>query len=174
MKHVFGWVRLVAVFGVAASALLSAGLYLTTAVRAVLLVLISLNDLGRETTVKTLLIAGIELADALLVATGLLIVAIGLYSLFIDRLDGLPSWLHIDSFDALKNKLVSVVVAALAVRFFSIVMEGASGENVMLYGIAIAAVLIGLAAYALAGAGAERLRSVSGPSRAGDRRPPSR
>ena len=76
MERLFGWVRYVAVFGVAASALLSAGLYLTTAVRAVLLVIASLGDLGHESTVKTLLIAGIELADALLVATGLLIVAI--------------------------------------------------------------------------------------------------
>lgn len=159
MKKIFGWVRFVAAFGVAASALLSAGVYLTTAVRAVLLMIASVGDLGQGTTVKTLLIAGIELADALLVATGLLIVAIGLYSLFIDRLDRLPNWLHIESFDALKNKLVSVVMAALAVRFFSIVMEGASGADVMLYGAAIAAVLLGLATYLLASAGADRLRT---------------
>ncbi len=172
MRRLFGWVRYVAVFGVAASALLSAGLYLTTAVRAVLLVIAILNDLGRETTVKTLLIAGIELADALLVATGLLIVAIGLYSLFIDRLDRLPAWLHIDNFDALKNKLVSVVVAALAVRFFSIVMEGAGGAEVLQYGGAIAAVLLGLAAYSLAATWADRSHSghPSGDARERSRR----
>lgn len=150
MNHIFGWVRFVAVLGVAASLLLSAGLYLTGAARAVLLVFASLRELGREETVKTLLIAGIELADALLVATGLLIVAIGLYSLFIGRLQKVPAWLHIDSFDSLKSKLVSVVVAALAVRFFSIAMEGPGGEDMLFYGLAIAAVLLGLAAYAAA------------------------
>jgi uncharacterized membrane protein YqhA len=160
MNRIFGWVRFVAVLGVAASLLLSAGLYLTAAVRAVLLVLGSLGDLAREETVKTLLIAGIELSDALLVATGLLIVAIGLYSLFIGHLEKIPAWLHIDSFDSLKRKLVSVVVAALAVRFFSIVMEGPGGENMLFYGLAIAAVLLGLAAYDVASSWADNLRAV--------------
>ncbi len=158
MQRIFAMVRFVALLGVAASVLLSAGLYLTTAIRAFLMVAGSLGDLGRETTVKEFLIGGIELTDALLVATGLLIVAIGLYSLFIDRLDSLPRWLHIDSFEALKNKLVSVVVAALAVHFFSIVMEGTNGTELLPYGLAIAAVLFGLAAYSIASAWADLSR----------------
>lgn len=165
MNHLFGWVRLVAVLGVASSLMLSAGLYLTSAVRAVLLVLASLRQLGREETVRTLLIAGIEAADALLVATGLLIVAIGLYSLFIGELNKVPAWLHIDSFDALKTKLVSVIVAALAVRFFSISMEGPAGEDMLFYGLAIAAVLLGLAAYSAASAWADQRRGAHPPAR---------
>lgn len=46
--------------------------------------------------------------------------------------DRLPSWLHIESFAALKNKLASVVVAALAVRFFSIVIENTNGADVIM------------------------------------------
>lgn len=75
--------------------------------------------------------------------------------------------------DALKNKLVSVVVAALAVCFFSILMEGLSGDDVMQYGIVIAAALVGMAACALDAAGAERQRPVIRLLPAGDRTPRS-
>lgn len=163
MDRIFGGVRFVAALGVAASLLLSAGLYLTSAVRAVFLVFASLYDIGHKETVKSLLIAGIELADALLVATGLLIVAMGLYSLFIGKLERVPQWLHIESFDSLKSKLISVVVAALAVRFFSVAMEGTGSENMVYFGLSIAAVLLGLAGYAAAGVWADSVRSAREP-----------
>ena len=92
----------------------------------------------------------IEVTDTLLVATGLLVVSIGLFSLFIKRLERLPPWLHIDSFDGLKDKLSSVIVGALLVRFFSVANEGGEAANVLVYGAGVASVLIGLAVYSVA------------------------
>lgn len=151
MKRVLELVRFVAIFGAVASLVLASGLYFASAVDSVLLVFDALRNIGRESTIKELIIGSVEQADALLVATGLMIVSIGLYSLFIGKIARLPAWLNIDSFESLKNKLLGVVVAALAVRFFSIAMEGGAGLELLYFGLAIGAVVLALAAYSAAG-----------------------
>jgi len=156
MSKVFGLVRFVAVFGVFSSLLLAAGLYLMSAIRSIGLVLRTARDPLGEETVERLVLASIQQADALLVATALLIVGIGLYSLFIGNIGSLPKWLEIRSFDSLKETLIGLIVAALAVLFFSIAMEARDARQVLYLGLGIAAVILALAIYSAAHSFAHR------------------
>lgn len=55
--------------------------------------------------------------DILLLATVLLVFAVGLWELFIGELD-LPDWLDIQSLDDLKTKLADVIVLVVAIKAF--------------------------------------------------------
>lgn len=61
------------------------------------------------------LVALLQAVDVYLLAVVLLIVAVGLYELFIDDLD-LPGWLVVHSFDELKKSIIDVLVVFVAVR----------------------------------------------------------
>ena len=145
MRRYLGFTRFIAELGVLSSLLLSAVLYVAATARTVTLVYQQLPNLGSQKAVKTLLVAGVEQADVLLIATALLIVGIGLHALFVGKLDRMPPWLDIRSFDDLKDKLVNVVVVALAVNFFSVVV--ASREGVLPQGLSVGAVVLAFAAF---------------------------
>ena len=91
-----------------------------------------------EKTGKELLVAAIEQTDNLLIATALLIISLGLQSLFVGRVMNLPAWLHIRTFDDLKQKLLGIVVVALAVKFFSVAIkwEKGSSQDILTFGLA--------------------------------------
>jgi len=147
MTSIFGLVRFFALLGVFSSVLMAVTLYLAVAVRAV----VTMIEFGRAPlapdSMKHLLLEGIEQADALLVATALLIVGLGLYSLFIDEVTKLPAGIEVRSFSSLKDTLIALVIAALGVFFFSVVVEGMDPRNVLATGGATAAVILALAAY---------------------------
>lgn len=110
---------------------------------------INISDLGlgsREAT-KELVVAAVEHADKVLIAAALIIIGIGLYALFIEQVARLPRWLEVDSLEDLKNKLVNVVVAVLAVSFFTRVIEWDGSSNIIYLGAAIGLVVVSLAAY---------------------------
>ena len=66
---------------------------------------------------KALALEFIEIVDLFLLGTVLLMIALGLYELFINSDLELPEWLQIRTFDDLKLKLVGVVIVVLAVLF---------------------------------------------------------
>jgi uncharacterized membrane protein YqhA len=147
MQRLIGFARFLAILGVASSILLAGALFLSAFVRAVILTVDSVRSLGREGTPDQLIVAAVEHADALLIATGLLVVGIGLYSIFIKPVERLPTWLVIVGLDDLKDKLAGVVVVALAVHFFSVALEYGGTGNILEFGLAIAAVILGVTAY---------------------------
>jgi len=112
---------------------------------------VSLRDavgrLGDEESGRKLLVLAVEQADNLLIATALLIISLGLQSLFIGRIDGLPNWLTIRTLDDLKSKLLSVIVVALAVKFFSFASEWKGGLDILILGGATALIILSLAVY---------------------------
>src|SRR6185312_733635 len=57
----------------------------------------------------------VQIMDAFLIAAGLLILAFGLYELFVGEVAELPAWLTIKELDALKGKLAGVIVMVMAV-----------------------------------------------------------
>lgn len=59
----------------------------------------------------------IELMETFLIATGLLIFAIGLYELFIREVAVMPVWLEIKNLHDLKAKLGGIVVLVMAITF---------------------------------------------------------
>jgi uncharacterized membrane protein YqhA len=86
----------------------------------------------------------IELIDIFLIGVILLIVALGLYQLFIDEKTKLPSWLRVRNLDELKHKIVGVLCVVLGVAFVSSVSEWTGGRDILYLGAAIALVLVAL------------------------------
>ena len=91
-------------------------------------------DIGSEETLQKLIVTAIKHADATLIAAALLIIGIGLYTLFIKRLEHLPPWLDIESLGDLKDKLISVVVVVTAVDFFTNMVEWEGGSDILFLG----------------------------------------
>ncbi len=147
MTPILGLVRFFALLGVFSSVLMAVTLYLAVAVRAVVTLVGFAQAPLAPDAMKRLLLEGIEQADALLVATALLIVGLGLYSLFIDEVTTLPAGVEIRSFSSLKDTLIALVIVALGVFFFSVVVEGADSRDMLATGGATAAVILALAAY---------------------------
>ena len=142
--------RFVAVLGVLSSITLSTLLFVSAAVRVFRLAVHEFSHLGEEASLHTLVLAAVEQADILLIATALLIVGFGLYGLFVNASDSLPPWLRISTVDELKSKLLGVVVVALAVRFFALVYESSGEGSLLVLGGAIGIVVLGLAAFTFA------------------------
>jgi uncharacterized membrane protein YqhA len=84
-------------------------------------------------------ISFIELMDTFLIATALLIFALGMYELFIGDLN-LPEWLVIRDFNGLKVKLSGVIVLVLAVTFLKHLVDWEEPEKTLLLGTATALV----------------------------------
>ncbi|HSN46841.1 MAG TPA: YqhA family protein, partial [Casimicrobiaceae bacterium] len=86
----------------------------------------------------------IEIVDLFLLGTVFLIIALGLYELFIsDKLD-LPHWLVIRTLDDLKHKLIGVVVVVTAVLFLGQVVTWDGERDILGFGVAIAVVIAAL------------------------------
>ncbi|WP_161883001.1 YqhA family protein [Deinococcus alpinitundrae] len=145
----FGFTRLIVEFGVLSSFLFSLVLFVNGTVRTVTVIWEALPNFSEAGTSKDLLVAAIEQTDNLLVATALLIISLGLQSLFVGRVMNLPAWLHIRTFDDLKQKLLGIVVVALAVKFFSVAIkwENGSSQDILTFGLGVAAVMLAIGAY---------------------------
>lgn len=92
----------------------------------------------------------IRLVDGFLVATGLLIFALGLYEIFFRPLN-LPEALKFTTIGQLKTSLASIISLTLAVTFLTIVQEGEEPMTVLLKGLAIAAVIAVLVLFSRSG-----------------------
>jgi uncharacterized membrane protein YqhA len=86
----------------------------------------------------------IELIDLFLLGTVLLIVALGLYELFIDEGLPTPGWLVIASLEDLKEKLLRVVIVMLGVTFLGHVVMWDGSARILHLGVSIGAVLAAL------------------------------
>lgn len=93
---------------------------------------------------KTLALAFIEIVDLFLLGTVLLMIALGLYELFINSDLDLPEWLQIRTFDDLKLKLVGVVIVVLAVLFLGQIVAWDGERDLLGFGAAIALVIAAL------------------------------
>jgi uncharacterized membrane protein YqhA len=82
-----------------------------------------------------------EMIDLYLIGLVLLIIAIGLYQLFIDPNLDVPEWLDTPSFEALKARLLIVVVVVLAVMFLGYAAEATDAIFIAGMGIAISLVI---------------------------------
>jgi uncharacterized membrane protein YqhA len=93
---------------------------------------------------KALALEFIEIVDLFLLGTVLLMIALGLYELFIDADLQLPDWLQIRTFDDLKHKLIGVVIVVLAVLFLGHVVAWDGQRDLLRLGAAIALVIAAL------------------------------
>jgi uncharacterized membrane protein YqhA len=95
-------------------------------------------------------IALIEVVDAFLIATAILIFALGLYELFIANLS-LPDWIQIHNLHDLKAKLGGVLVLVMAVKFLEKMAEWKNAQETFFFALAIAVISATLIAFSAFG-----------------------
>ncbi len=88
----------------------------------------------------SLIVALVQLMDLFLLATVLLVFALGLHELFIQKLD-LPEWLVIDDLKKLKGKLSDIVILILAIKFVEKLVDSKNAQDTLLTGAAVALVI---------------------------------
>ena len=89
----------------------------------------------------------IKQADYALLATVLYVLALGLYSLFVDDRVPMPAWLRIHDLGQLKELLAGVVVVAIAVIFLGQALTWDGTSDLLAPGLASAAVIAALALF---------------------------
>lgn len=154
MAKLLSWSRYTIVLGVIASVVLSVAIIIASVVRTAIGVIEAATKITDPKTAKQIAVVGIEIADLLLIATVLYIIAVGLYELFIGDVD-VPSWISVTSLNDLKNKLLNIVVAVLAVTFLIQVVNWDGTTNLLPLGAAIAAVVLAVTAFGLLNRGAK-------------------
>ena len=93
---------------------------------------------------KVLAVGVIEAIDAFLIAVVAYIIAVGLYVLSVDDTLPLPRWLKIHDLEDLKEHLLSVIVAVLAVLFLREVVARAGDLDLLQLAIALAIIIAAL------------------------------
>lgn len=88
----------------------------------------------------------IPVMDTFLIATALLIFALGMFELFIGKLD-FPEWLVIHDLHDLKAKLGSVIILVMAVAFLENLVHWKDGLETLLFAGAVALVSGALIAF---------------------------
>ena len=99
---------------------------------------------GQEGLGRYLAVNMTELIDLFLIAIVLIIIALGLYQLFIDPDIDLPDWLNTSSLESLKIRLLVVIVVLLTVIFLGAVAESEGGIEIAGMGIGIALVILAI------------------------------
>ena len=116
MARVLSATRYVLLLGVIACALGAPLCFIGALAQLVLVATHAVSGLDTASEIKALTVSEIFLADVSLIATALFLVAVGLYEPFIRKID-LPVGVNVVSLDDLKDKLVGVIIVALAVVF---------------------------------------------------------
>ncbi len=91
-----------------------------------------------------LVLRALEIVDTFLVAMVVLVTAIGIYQLFINRRIPVPEWLRIYDIDDLKAKLIGVVITVLGVYFLGEALAWDYGKDILPLGLSVAAVALAL------------------------------
>jgi len=89
---------------------------------------------GTELTVDLL-----EVIDLVLIATVQVVVAIGLWELFVTPLN-VPEWLRVDSLEKLKTALAELIVLVIAIKFAEKLLKTPRPLDVLYYALAVSAV----------------------------------
>ena len=110
-------------------------------------ILTILHAVSQHMTQNELIGKLIKQADYALLATVLYVLALGLYSLFVDDRVPMPSWLRITNLGQLKELLAGVVVVAIAVIFLGQALTWNGVSDLLAPGLASAAVIAALALF---------------------------
>lgn len=127
------YIVLIAVFALMVAA---AATFLWGGAKTINFLLILFNNNSDESLITLYLL---EVVDTFLIGTVLFIFSIGLYDLFIYKLD-LPEWLLIDNLSKLKAKLSDVIILFMAVKFLKRLIDGKSAIDTLYVGLAVAVV----------------------------------
>jgi uncharacterized membrane protein YqhA len=113
--------------------------------------LVGAGDVSQKAA-KAMSVAVIEIIDLFLIGTVSYITAIGIYRLFISRTElELPMRLKIESLKDLEDKIIGVIVAALAIAFLGQAANPDDPSALLNYGGGIALVIAALAIFTAIG-----------------------
>ena len=147
MKKLFGATRYAVVIPSFAAIL---GALLLMALGSYEMVLVIIDSVTNESSLKESIVSVLTAVDAILLGTVLLVIGYGLFELFIDDELPVPLWLRVYDLDDLKSKLIGVVVAIIAVVFVGIFVDANRSADVISYGVGAGALVAGLAIFAYA------------------------
>ena len=147
MKKILGLTRYAVVVPALASIL---GALLLMAQGSISMVMVVIDSVSTEPTLKGTIVDVLTAVDAILLGTVLLVIGYGLYELFIDAEIDVPLWLRVRDLDDLKSKLIGVVVAIIAVVFVGVFVDSNRAADVISYGVGAGALVVGLAVFAFA------------------------
>jgi uncharacterized membrane protein YqhA len=139
--------RYLILIGVIASLIAAVAAFGWGAVKTVVIFIDLFTAAGKSATAA---VAFIQLMDTFLIATGLVIFALGLYELFIGDLD-LPDWLTLHNLHDLKARLSSIIILVMVVAFLEHLVEWKDAQGTLMFGVAVAAVAAALIAFSYFG-----------------------
>jgi len=137
MKFILERSKYLALIGVIALLFAAVAAFAWGTLKTVNTISLVVTSLGRD---KAITVEFIEIVDSFLIATALLIFAVSLYELFIDKLD-LPEWTATavaHNLHELKTKLSSMVVLVMGVKFLEKLLDVKDTVGLMQIGIATA------------------------------------
>ena len=103
--------------------------------------------LGDTMSQKELVGSLVQQADTALLAAVFYVIALGLYSLFVDDNIPMPKWLRVRNLGDLKELLASVVIVVVAVIFLGFALTWDGVQNLLIIGLSSAAVIAALAVF---------------------------
>jgi uncharacterized membrane protein YqhA len=142
MEFILNKTRYVAVLGVLALLASSIGAFGWAALKTLTVLNSIVASFGQHEHITTALI---QVVDSVLIASVLLVSAASIYDIFIAKL-ALPSGMVAHNLYELKAKLGSIVILAMALKFFEHLVEWKDASDTLLFGISIAVVAMALIA----------------------------
>ncbi len=143
MKQLLSQSRYLILIAVASTMIAALAAFIWGAYKTVIAVIHIASSFGSEA--HGIGVELISIMDTFLIATALYIFAVGLYELFIGKLE-LPEWLVIHNLHDLKAKLSGVIILVMAVTFLEHLTQWRDAQATLMFGVAI-----GVAAAALIG-----------------------
>lgn len=143
MKFLLERSRYLALIGIISLLLASFAAFAWGAIKTVSTTLLVFQTLGAGSSI---IIELIEIIDIFLISTTVLIFAVSLYELFIGKLD-MPEWMLAHDLYELKNKLSSMIVLVMAVKFLQKLIDIKDGGELLQRGTAVALVSAALIAF---------------------------
>lgn len=147
MKTLLEKSRYLALIGILSLLVASITAFAWGALRTFQVIVLVITSLGTD---KRITVGFIEVIDSFLVATTILIFMLSLYELFIDKIN-VPEWMLAHNLYELKNKLSSMLVLVLAVKFLERFLEAKDAGELALTALATTLVCAVLIAFAYFG-----------------------
>jgi uncharacterized protein (TIGR00645 family) len=147
MKTILERSRYLAIVGVLSLLIASLAAFAWGALKTYNVLILMISSLGTD---KAITMKLIEIVDAFLVATAILIVTVSLYELFIGEIN-VPEWMLAHNLYELKGKLSSMIVLVMAVKFLETFIEAKDAGELLLRAISVTLVSAVLIAFAYFG-----------------------
>jgi uncharacterized membrane protein YqhA len=134
MKFILEKSKYLALIGVIALLFSAVAAFLWGTFKTVNTIYLVFSSVGMD---KSIAVEFVEIVDGFLIATAVLIFAVSLYELFIDKLD-LPDWMLAHNLYDLKAKLSSMIVLVMGVKFLEKILDVKDTNDLLRIGIATA------------------------------------